>query len=744
MAKKAKETADLDNKIDKLVNDGEEIDRDEVEENDNSPMYRVMPDSKIPVSKKMGTLWKSRKQASMSKLRSCGEYTRWDEAFQYYRNDHKSENDPLNKDETDRDTGTRITTRGKETENIVFANTTALVPAIYAKNPTIEISADNKEYDDFATVAKRLINALMRMKTAPGVNLKPKARRAVINCVLTNEAWLEVGYIQKEQTNDEALKELQSMSTKLVEAKTPKEIKAIEGQLEALESKVDLLSPSSPFVKFRPPQDVLVDTDASMTDECRWMMYRDYVPTDMLRALYGKPNGDGTWDSVFAPSHIIKLDSGGELADNDAEGGFSFLKTNAEKTYKDYGFEDDESYKRAQRTEVWYVWDKVTRRVYLFNNCDWKWPLWVWDDPYGYEDFFPLVRMNFYDDPTTFYARSETMMFLDQQDAINAINNEVAKVRAYITGKVIYNKNLVKDEKVVDEFLQGTTSKRILGIDAPPETDLTKLFAPFIPQSAQALNTVVFDKQRLLEAIDRVSSVTAVMRGVEYKTNTTNKAIESYESTTQTKLDEKIDAIEDAIGEVGTKLLHVCLRNMSTDTVRSILGEADAAVWDQYRDAFVNQGIKFTATVAGGSTLKPTSATKKQQAVQLSQALGQFASAAPVAILVALKVMERAFDEVVIRKEDWDLIIQSIEAQLQRGNSNPQTGGANGGQNAGGNPEQAQGDIIQQVEQMVDNLPEQARQFLGQMIAQGTPLREAVGQVVEELQNSQAATEGNQ
>ena len=83
------------------------------------------------------------------------------------------------------------------------------------------------------------------------------------------------------------------------------------------------------------------------------------------------------------------------------------------------------------------------------------------------------------------------------------------------------------------------------------------------------------------------------------------------------------------------------------ETVASILGQADAAVWDQYRDAFVNQGIKFTATVAGGSTLKPTSATKKQQAVQLSQALGQFASAAPVAILVALKVMERAFDEVL-------------------------------------------------------------------------------------------------
>ena len=59
----------------------------------------------------------------------------------------------------------------------------------------------------------------------------------------------------------------------------------------------------------------------------------------------------------------------------------------------------------------------------------------------------------------------------------------------------------------------------------------------------------------------------------------------------------------------------------------------------------------------------------------------------------------------------------------------------------GGNPEQ--GDMAQQIEQLIDNLPDPAKQFLGQMIAQGTPIREAVGQVVEELQNAQTAQEGN-
>mgnify|MGYP001553127826 CR=1 FL=1 len=123
--------------------------------------------------------------------------------------------------------------------------------------------------------------------------------------------------------------------------------------------------------------------------------------------------------------------------------------------------------------------------------------------------------------------------------------------------------------------------------------------------------------------------------------------------------------------------------------------------------------------------------------------MGQFASAAPVAILVALKVMERAFDEVVIRDEDWQMIIQSIEQQLQKGSTQPGAGGE-GGQPISpetGQPEPDGGQLIQQMEKLVDSLPDSAKQFLGQMIAQGTPIREAVGQVVQELQSQSTQTQ---
>jgi hypothetical protein len=59
---------------------------------------------------------------------------------------------------------------------------------------------------------------------------------------------------------------------------------------------------------------------------------------------------------------------------------------------------------------------------------------------------------------------------------------------------------------------------------------------------------------------------------------------------------------------------------------------------------------RVVVRVEGGSTDKPTSTQKKQQALQLGQILGQFANAAPATVIVMLKMFENAFDEFQIRR----------------------------------------------------------------------------------------------
>lgn len=730
---------DIEAQIDKFVDDTDEPNKKQSDEPAYEPMYRMLSNNRIPISKKQGDVWKSRFKSGTAALKNNKHLDRWDEAIRYYRNDHSTKRE---KDDPDSQSGTTLATRGMETENLVFANVSALVPAVYAKNPSIEVSMDDARMEAFGVVTEKLVNTIWRTKAAPGVNLKPKARKLVLMTTLTNIAYLEVGYTFRQQSSEVVLADLSKISEQLQKAKKPSEIRELEGKLQALEQQVDILDPPGPWIKFRRAHDVVRDPDADDLFSCNWLMIGDYHQTEMLNALYGEKDEEtGEYKSVFQPTHVLKVESDEGSAADDELANFSIFQTDGSKKHTDYGFESKEAFEKAQRTRVWYVWDKTTRRVYLFNENDWKWPLWVWDDPYRLPNFYPLAELSFYDDPMDTYSRSEVTMYLDQQDGINEINNEVAKARHFMTGKALYNKNVLKDEKLLEEILSGTNRRRAVGVDLPPDTDLKQVLQPMVLHSADALNTVMFDKQRLLEAIDRISSVTNVMRGVEFKTNTTNKAIESYSANTQTRLDEKIDAIEDCLGYVGEMMIHLCIQFMDDEMAIRILGQKDGNEWVQMRQTVKEENVPFQAQVVGGSTLKPTSATKKEQAIQLSQALGQFANAAPATVLVMLKTMERAFDDVVITKDDWQMIAQSVEAQLQRGNSE---GGQSGqpSEEAGAQPsaesQQASGgDRLPEIERIIDNLPPELKQLVSELIAGDTPFQEIVARVVNELQGAQ-------
>ena len=118
-----------------------------------APQYRVLANDKIPISKRHGKVWKARRDAAFGRLKSNNEIDRWDDAIRYYRNDHASRQRNSG-DDVDKRRSVNLTTKGLETENIVFANTSALVPAIHAKNPSIEISVIDKSLEDWAVAAE--------------------------------------------------------------------------------------------------------------------------------------------------------------------------------------------------------------------------------------------------------------------------------------------------------------------------------------------------------------------------------------------------------------------------------------------------------------------------------------------------------------------------------------------------------------------------------------------------------------
>jgi hypothetical protein len=720
------------------------------------PVYRAMPDSRIPVSSKRGGIWRSRRDTAKKSMQDLTDA--WDEAIRYYNHDQADHRDGANGGTGssgrsgmragNRNVATRLNDRFSSTENIVYANVNAQIPELYAKNPIVSVTnelvgsqAVDEVGDAFARSLQKLIDKLFGMKFAPGVNIKPKAKKAVVIALLTNRAWFEVGYTNKDKSSEQAISDLQKLSDELAAAKDDKEIKRIEGALTALDEKVEFLQPSGPFLRLRMPHQVLIDPNSSdpWLNDANWVLIEDMLPTSYINAIYGQPdpNNPDSDDvySVFEPTHVLNGGSGG----GDEENFTLFQKDNA---YSAYGFDSKDAFDKACMTKIWYAWDKVTRRLEMYADNDWKWPIWVWDDPYQLQGFFPLTPLWFHENPVASYAKGEVSYYLDQQDQINEINDEKRRALLWARRNIFYNPETGITQEIADRILKG------------PDGTATPLKLPEGMKGTEAIFSLpppstafaqLFDKQDLYQSVDRIAATNEVERGGQFKTNTTNRAIDYYSTMGNMRMDMRLDAIEDALGNIGWHLAQLCMRFMDPATVQQLTGLDVSAFWKPLDN--LTDFAKMSVTVIGGSTQKLTTQQKKQEAVQVGQVMAQYVKAAPASALkVSLDMLSKAFDDFMISKEDWDSIEQEVAMMAQS-----QQGGAPGQQAGPGQPMQAPPgaqpgmppggaagappgggvQVAAMVVQALQQLPPPVLQAIGGALAQGVPPKEIFQQMLQ-------------
>tara|TARA_Y100000593_G_scaffold45656_1_gene86790 strand:- start:809 stop:1417 length:609 start_codon:yes stop_codon:yes gene_type:complete len=195
------------------------------------------------------------------------------------------------------------------------------------------------------------------------------------------------------------------------------------------------------------------------------------------------------------------------------------------------------------------------------------------------------------------------------------------------------------------------------------------------------------------------------------------------------RVDEKSDQIEDWIGAIYWGLAQLCLQFMDIETVVSLVGEEAREVWENMSAQEIRD--RFSIQVIGGSTKKPTSQAKKEEALELGQVLGQFVNAAPGPVLkVMLEVMQEAFDEVTIREEDWEEILQSVDQQQQQQAQGPQQGQPQQGQQ----PQQGGQMPPDQLQQVLQQLPTEVKAQVAQAIDSGMPPQQALQAAMAQMQ----------
>lgn len=518
---------------------------------------------------------------------------------------------------------------------------------------------------------------------------------------------------------------MQRISDELSEVKKQEEIDRLYGELEALEQNMEVLQPSGFGLGNTLPHNLIVDPYAEQADglDGWWMMERVFISTASLTARYTKRSDEEDPEAdeasrvlVYQPTHKAQFTPGGQGSRDDGLGVVLQAIDRAGNTPTSHTDDERTAYINMYYTECYLVWDRTMKRVLLFHRDDWTWPIWVWDDPLKISRFFPYFLLAFVMSTGGTVSVGETAYLLDQQDELNDINRQRARIRRTIFDFFFYNSDVV-DKDEVEKFINSLrgvsqSGQHIVGIKAG-EREISKMIEAVAPPSEKYEQ--YFDKAPVLEAVNRISNTSDALRGVQFKTNTNVPAVKSYEQSMRISVGAKVDVVEDVVADVAIATAEIAVQKLTPEDVEALIGPKLAEGWRQMDLATFRS--TYNVTVVAGSMEKPTSAFKKQEAVEVAQAIGQFAQAAPGTTLkLMLRVLEKAFTEVVIKPEDWDALEAEIMANLQRGNStgvnSASGGGAGSSEGSGGVPPEIREELVEMArngasqEQLVARLQE--------------------------------------
>lgn len=665
------------------------------------PLFRVYSGSRIAISRHVGKMWRQRLDAAVKAYVEVNKV--WDELFKYYNN---TQNKAI-------DTPRGVFRRGDGVENVIFSNLNIMLTAVYGKDPDVTCSTIDEEDQPFCDALEALLNTLFRRRSA--LQAKPKIKKAVGIGLLTNLGVLKIDFTLKDDSRQLAIQEMTTLTASLKDTENAEDVERIYGQIEALEMNLEVYKESGPGLSSLMPFNLIVDPYAEQPDglDATWMVEKTYILTSALTAQFSQPDPENDDEEsaeanrvlVYKPTH--KAVFAPDTTSGSREDGLGLVMEALQHDENEVGHhqaDERTAYLGMYYTECYLIWDKTTRRKYLFHRDDWKWPIWVWDDPLKLSRFFPYFLISFSMNTGGTVGVGETAYILDQQDEINDINRQLSQIRRTVFDYWYYNSDAV-DEEAAESFtsaLRGDgnpSAKKLLGVRAG-EKKISDMIETVKPPSADYEK--LFDKQKIIESINRLTNTNDALRGVQFKTNTNVASVQSYQESLKLSVGAKVDVVEDTVSDVALALAELCVQHYTKEDVEAIIGKVLAEGWQDMSLEMFN--AQYNVDIVAGSMEKPNSVFKKKEAVEIVQALGQFAKGAPGATLrIALKVLSNAFTEVNIKKEDWLAIDQELAANMQA----QQQGGMSG--------QPGQAPPGQVTQQQVMSLPPQIKMKIVQM-----------------------------
>ena len=613
--------------------------KDPKDENIYEPLYKVMTDNKIAVSKKEGKLWYERLQ--IAKHETAGLRQSWKHISDVYKGENKP-NEDINKKRL------RLDEQDKTFENILWSNTNAISRETIMKLPHIELTGRREDMAMTCTAYEHFINCYMEQVGNCGLNMKEKLIKTDICAQLTNKGVIRLDWVDK--INSDILRdEVSRIEAQLAECKTMEQIKDLEGKLYAINEKLEGSGFDGAQLTLVNPEYLFIDPNSQLESglDADWMIEERLEYEHILKAKYASKEGTvyaGRESQISAESEMTK-DS--YMRDQDYDSDY-ILGGNGQQYVKE---------EKLKTVKVYYIWDRLKKRVYLYQDGSWDYPLWVWNDPYGLRQFFPYYILHYNVNPVDSNTMSEAAYYLPLMNSLNKINSQIDMARDRAFNVTLVNRRARLEEKDLQNMTNGKPG--FVQVDIPEGSKIQDVFMG-MPTSGFD-NQLLFNKTDIYSVVQKMCSADAISRGEEYKTNTTNQAIQQYSQGRKVIVGIRIDRIMNYYIRLVRDIMYLALNKFDIDDILKYCSGQDAQQISMNKIDVYDPDLHFQAD----DTIEPTAAMKKQEAAQLAQLFGQFASASPAIIVVVLKMMSRAFNEIVITDEDWQMIMQGFQQQQE-------------------------------------------------------------------------------
>lgn len=566
------------------------------------------------------------------------------------------------------------TESGVAKENFVRWVTQTLLDYTYMQNPTIDFGATEETDKDFANALSAAITSIVNKANGLGLNLKPYMLKLILTSFLTNFGVLKLVYHPQKGSREEVL----ALYNKAVEEfdkdeNEPEDLQQLQALMDRLFSELQVREDFGMSVRLVSPFNFFTDPSGTMKDlsDHKTTFEIEDIDEATLKTTYMQYNEE-TKEWFFKQNTNVLYEGAVITSVNESNAQMQIL----DEIMPDASDEEREAVTTGKVRCLW-VHDRTTRRVYLYIKDRWDTPLWVFDDELKLSRFYPYFILSFSETLRGIVTNGEASYLIGLQNEVNSTNANWSTIRSVAFRTFIYNSESIDKseiDKVFKEALVVDSKLKGIGVRLKdPEAKLADAVQPMLMPTAQA--QPLFDNQKFEQAISRASRLTAAMQAQEFRTNTTNLAVETYQSQLSSRVNTFMDPIEEMIAQLGWAIAEIVVSLIEKEKLLTLIPHDKVkAIRTLSVDEF---NSLFTLTVESGSMEKPNSQNNKEEAIKILQLLGQFGTAAPQTVLgIVTNLLRKVFSRRLVTDKDLQNLKAEGEAFMQKGVSTAQQTGA--------------------------------------------------------------------